>query len=320
MASTGEKLRQAAAAAKDADATNNDRPNVSSPQSNKSLQAAVAALKRPSPGAAGRKQPKSGTNKLRSAALALKISGATTPWGECSHLLNTDISSLSNEKLKRHLRTRDELAEGTKLELIERLKNSIEEERQKKIAIELELEAKHRKIANLEEQGSVYVTGRNNAGQLGLGDLEDRYEFTVIPSTRGKHIQHVSTGGNVVLATTEKHKVYAWGGAGLGPTGLNSNQRAMYKTPQLVEKLNGEEVVITSLGANHACAASEGGDLFVWGFGVTGCDAIANGSAQMIPQPQYLDTITVAHIECGEMNSCARTKKNEVYTDQLRTR
>jgi len=298
------------------DASNNSQNDIESPKSKpNTLQSVVAtlALKSP-PNAIDQSRPKAGAKKLRATAMALRITGAATPWGEFSHLVNDDLSSLSNEKLKRHLSARDEVAEGTKQELIERLRNSIEEERQKKIAIELELEAKHRKIAHLEEKGALYVTGKNNAGQLGLGDVEDRHQFTVIPSTRGKYFQHVSTGGNIALATTKHHEVYAWGGSGLGPSGLNANQKCNYKIPQLVERLNGEEVVVTSLGANHACAASEGGDLFVWGFGVVGRGSDPKHNTNTL-QPQYLDTITVTSIDCGEMHTAAvHLKENKVYT------
>ena len=128
MTSEAKKLRVAAAVAKHkaaADASNNARNDITSPSSpsKDTLQATVAALALKSP-------PKAGTNKLRAAALALKITGAATPWGDFSHLVNADISSLSNEKLKRHLSTRNEVAEGTKQELIERLRNSLKEERE----------------------------------------------------------------------------------------------------------------------------------------------------------------------------------------------
>ena len=252
------------------------------------------------------KQPRSSSvNNLRSVSIALKLTGATTAWGDYNHLVNADISSLSNEKLKRHLRERNELTEGTKSELIERLQDSINEERQKKIAIELELEAKHRKIATAEEKGAVYACGKNNVGQLGLNDVQDHHIFTVIPSTRGKHVQHVSVGGNIALATTKNREVYSWGGAGLGPTGLNSNQKAMYKTPQLLEKLNGEEIIMTAIGANHACAVSEGNDLFVWGL---------TNITQQTPLPQYMDTITCSEIHCGEMHTCLKTKEGTICT------
>lgn len=281
---------------------------------------AISSLKlKPSKNAAAdteNTEGSAGTNKLKAVALALKIAGATTPWGEFSHLANeaTDISGLSNAALKRHLVARNEVAEGTKQELSERLRSSVEEERQKKIAIELELEEKHRRIANLEERGAVYAVGKNDAGQLGLGSgAEDRREFVVIPCTRGKRFCHVSTGGNTTLATTDRHEVYVWGGSGLGPSGLHDNQRSMYGMPQLVEKLNGEEVVATSIGASHACASSLGGDLFVWGR--TG--GMTKDETNIL-QPQYLENTIgggrgVASIDCGEMHTCVRSKEGEAF-------
>ncbi|KAL9185640.1 hypothetical protein ACHAXT_003417 [Thalassiosira profunda] len=289
--------------APDVDAASESQPT---PPSNDLLDA-VSAFKGPS----GAKS-KRASQKLRSAALALTLTSSTNiPWGDFDYLTTNatvDPASLSNEKLKRHLRARDELAEGTKQELIERLQHSLEEERQRRIAIELELEAKHRATADLEEAGAVYATGKNAAGQLGLGDLDDRHAFEVIPSTRGQNVQHVSVGGSLALATTESHAVYAWGS---GPTGLaNSHQTSIYKTPQLVSKLTGEEIITTAVGANHACAASEGGDLFVWGFGVA---AGAEEDTAMTPQPKYVDTVAVSSIECGEMHTCVTTKEDEVY-------
>jgi len=320
--SSADKLRLAAAVAKFKASTTNDISNdENSSQSNttnsSTLRSAVAALKINKPSSSttsnsnnNNEQRHTKTNRLRTATLALKITGATTPWGEYNHLIGKDISTFPNDKLKRHLRARNELAEGTKSELVQRLQNSIEEERQRKIAIELELEAKHRKIADQEERGAVYVCGKNNAGQLGLNDLESRHTFTVIPSTRGKHIQNISVGGNTVLATTSNHDVYSWGGSGLGPTGVNSNQKDMYKTPQLVEKLNGEEIIKTALGSNHACAVSKGADLFVWG---------RTDNDTYTSHPQYLDTVTATIIACGEMHTVLLTKENEVCTFGLGT-
>ena len=278
----------------------------------RTLRAAVSSLKQKAAAEKDQKTPK--RNKLKVAALALKITAPTTPWGDYSHLVNeaTDISSLSNTALKRHLVARNEVAEGTKQELVQRLRSSIEEERQIKIAVELELEEKHRRLANLEEQGAVYAAGKNTAGQLGLGsEVDDCREFTVIPCTRGKRFCHVSTGGNMTMATTDRHEVYAWGGP--STFAVYDNQLSMYSTPQLVEKLNGEEIVATSIGASHACASSMGGDLFVWGrTGVTSKNETNN------PQPQYLENTIggkrgVAVVDCGEMHTCVRTKEDEAF-------
>jgi len=319
--SAADKLRLAAAAAKvntanDTSSNDENRSSQLNTTNSSTLRSAVAALKINKPSSPttstnnNNERRHTKTNRIRTATLALKFTGATTPWGQYNHLIGKDISTFPNDKLKRHLHARNELAEGTKSELVQRLQNSIEEERQRKIAIELELEAKHRKIADLEERGAVYVCGKNNAGQLGLNDLESRHTFTVIPSTRGKHIQHLSVGGNTVLATTSNHDVYSWGGSGLGPTGVNSTQKAMFKVPQLVDKLNGEEIIKTALGSNHACAVSKGADLFVWG---------RTDNDTYTSHPQYLDTATATSIACGEMHTVLLTKENEVCSFGLGT-
>lgn len=290
--------------------------NSQSSKSAATLRAAVSSLKKKA--VAGKvvttaDQKILKQNKLKAAALALKITGSMIPWGDFSLLTNeaTDISTLTNTQLKRHLAARNEVAEGTKQELIRRLRSSIEEEHQRKIAVELELEEKHRRIADLEEQGAVYVAGKNNSGQLGLGsDTDDCREFTVIQCTRGKRFCHVSTGGGITMATTERHEVYVWGGP--STFAINDNQLPLYRTPQLIEKLNGEEIVVTSIGARHACASSLGGDLFLWGR--TGG---TSKNEKNTPQPHLENTIGggrgVSAVDCGEMHTCVRTKEDEVY-------
>ena len=328
--SSASKLRAAAAKLKAATPTANDssNDNSSTPPTITSLHSAVAALQSVPPSSYSsssssatsnaniERRRETKTNKLKTAALALKLTSTTTQWGEYNHLLNTDISNLSNERLKQHLKARNEHSEGTKSELIERLQTSIEKERQEKIAIELELETKHREIADEEEKGALYGCGKNNVGQLGLGNDDDHLRtFTVIPSTRGKFVQHLSVGGDTALATTKNHEVYSWGGYGVGmglPNTLNNSNHnnrmtatSWSTTPQFVTKLNGEEITSTAIGANHACAVSKGNDLFVWG--------LINNNTQ-VTQPQYFDTVTATSIACGEMHTCIKTNENEVYT------
>lgn len=255
---------------------------------------------------------KNGRRKLRAAVDAARLTTSfTIPWGKAPYLEKVDISSLSNEKLKWHLTERGENIEGNKKQLMERLRNSLEEEKQRDLARALEFEEKHRAIAELEEQGSVYAVGKNTAGELGLGDLDDRDMFTVIPSLRGKGVRHVATGGSMSLATTERHEVYSWGGLGAGPTGFT-------KDIQRVSNLNGEEIVMTAIGANHAVAISVGGDLFVWGCGQSG--VLGTGDIKNEKTPRFLDTdsfdatATVEAVHCGEKHTCIKTMQNAVYS------
>jgi len=161
--------------------------------------------------------------KAETASLAKDAVDETTnfQWGSSKALRELDIKKLSVAKLKNHLEARDEPVTGNKKILVERLENSLEEERLRGIAYTEDLEAEFVLNADLEERGSVYVCGSNNFGQLGLGDLISRPFFTVVPTTRGMGVRHVAAGGSISFAVTEDHDVYVWGGAGTGPMGLN---------------------------------------------------------------------------------------------------
>lgn len=130
-------------------------------------------------------------------------------WGKISFLNGVEIAKLSNDHLKRHLAARNEPIEGSKKKLIELLVNSIEDEKQRDARIAQEKE--HCRIRDIEQIGSVYVAGKNDQGQLGLGlgDLDDRHEFTVIPALRGKQVCHLSAYGSVSIATTLTSEVYS---------------------------------------------------------------------------------------------------------------
>ena len=82
--------------------------------------------------------------------------------------------------------------EAGKKQLIDRLIESIEEERQRENTTKLKLEAKHRNIVDLEESCAVYAVERNRSGQVELEDCDDHQAFTVILSTRGNNYQYDS--------------------------------------------------------------------------------------------------------------------------------
>ena len=209
---------------------------------------------------------------------------------------------------------------GNKRQLIEKLENSLEEERLRGIAYTEDLEAEFVLNADLEERGSVYVVGSNQFGQLGLGDLISRPFFTVVPKTRGMGVRHVAAGNNMSFAVTEDHDVYVWGGAGTGPMALNQTMENLtydqkYVNPMLVEDLIGEEGVQISIGSSHASAVSKGGDCYVWGYGKCGALGLGNFKNQQIPAvvTGFGDTDQIKTVQCGENHTCALTDKGEIY-------
>ena len=78
------------------------------------------------------------TANSMAAVAAANLRGGTQSWGSYTFQEKQDILSLSNEKLKRHLKARGELTEGSKRELIARLISSLEEEKQREFATHLD--------------------------------------------------------------------------------------------------------------------------------------------------------------------------------------
>ena len=80
-----------------------------------------------------------------------------------------DLMKMSRLDLKLALQARGLSTKGTKKKLRQRLEQSIEEEKQEELEFLAMVEAARRAEAALEEGGSVYCTGDNRKGQLGLG-------------------------------------------------------------------------------------------------------------------------------------------------------
>jgi len=229
-----------------------------------------------------------------------------------------DIKKLTRSKLKKHLEARDEPVAGNKNQLIERLDNSLEEEKLRGVAYAEALEAKHRQIADLEENGAVYVTGINNVGQLGLGDFEQRDRFTVLPMTRSLGVIHISSGFYTTCAVTKDFEVFSWGGNNLCPSGRSAPEgtdSVLNMEPQLIHTLCGEEVNFTTMGSSHGCAVSKGGDCFVWGHSNCGALGLQDCNNQSNPTlVSGLGDKEVTFAATGEHHSCVVTNAGKVYS------
>ncbi len=238
-------------------------------------------------------------------------------WGDSRILNNRDLTKLTRAHLKRHLDARNEDAIGKRSILIDRLEDSLERERQLELQRATEAEAENRRIADLEEQGAIYSCGSNHRGQLGLGDLENRNKFTVIPETRALGLQFVICRNDIVFAVSKTKETYCWGGGGVGPMALDCRkERAKFESPQKIEHLQDEDILGIAVGSNHACAVSECGDVYAWGEGRNGCLGNGQSDNQDIPDliPTFTEKIHVESISAGEMHTCALSDEGDVYS------
>lgn len=259
---------------------------------------------------------------LRQIKLARKARGPkkVVEWGNAEYINSIGLQNIPRRDLRNHLEARDLDTNGTRLELIERLRISLIDEQLHKFAYTETVDAEQVIQADLEERGSVYVVGSNDRGQLGMGDTDARKVFTVIPQLRGGNVNYIAAGTDMCFAVNDDHEVYVWGGGGVGRNGLNpSGPKSMrlaqnnYLEPQLVHDLAGEEPVHLSVGLSHCLACGKGGDCFVWGHGDAGQLGLGN--------LQHHLTVAVNNsfppvvlTGCGANHSMALTKTGQLYS------
>eukprot|EP01037_Dinobryon_pediforme_P025329 gene25329-27437_t len=115
--------------------------------------------------------------------------------------------------------------------------------------------------------GKVYSWGNGGNGRLGLGDLSDRTEASLVTELSGEVITAVQCGASHSLALTDKGKVFSWGKNTQGQCGHASNEDVL--RPQVIKKLFDLHHVVVQLAAGweHSLALTLEGKLFSWGSG-----------------------------------------------------
>lgn len=249
-------------------------------------------------------------------------------WGSADFITAQGIDYLTRRELRNHLDARDLLVTGNRLELLSRLRSSIVDEQLSTLAYKETTDTNLLIQAAQEESGSVYSVGVNSKGQLGVGDLERRLQFTVVPKLRGLGVHSVEAGDNVCYAIVENHDIYVWGGGGNIKTydTSSNNENASHITklrksngktlnwlePELCEEFGGEEVVAISIGSSHFIAASRGGDCLVWGDNDSGQLGIGNFDTTRSVSINSSFPSAVQQIEAGANHTVVLTSEGHV--------
>lgn len=242
-------------------------------------------------------------------------------WGNADFINNVGIENLTRKELRNHLEARDLDTAGTRLELLDRLRTSLADEQLHKFAYTETLDTELLIQADMEERGSVYVTGLNDKGQLGLGDMDTRRFFAVVPPMRGIGIVYVTSGTDMTFAITQEHDVYVWGGGGVGRTGINPNIKKRGKAakemnwlePIIVPEMAGEECSAVVVGSSHCMAVGRGGDCFVWGDNESGQLGLGNFENKKVMCINNTFP-SVAQICAGSNHSAVLTNAGQVYS------
>ena len=122
--------------------------------------------------------------------------------------------------------------------------------------------------------GELYVTGRNDNGQLGIGNTISKHAFQTVNSL--SDVVAVSAGRDFSCAVSESGAVYSWGSPQYGQTGFGGEFKSLEKAgkwtyaltkrpEQILEgDIVGVKIVDVKSGPNHSCALDEMGQVYTW--------------------------------------------------------
>ncbi|XP_023201017.1 probable E3 ubiquitin-protein ligase HERC4 [Xiphophorus maculatus] len=103
--------------------------------------------------------------------------------------------------------------------------------------------------------GGVLGWGRNDCGQLGLGDTEDRTTPVPVNYLNTKKVIHISSGQEHTVSLTKDGAVFTFGSSRYGQLGHNSFRNEL--RPRLVGELWGAKVTKTACGRYHTLVLTD---------------------------------------------------------------
>ncbi|CAM9139716.1 unnamed protein product [Ectocarpus fasciculatus] len=159
--------------------------------------------------------------------------------------------------------------------------------------------------------GDLYVWGRGESGQLGLGDRESK-QIPILNAgfPEGTEVSQVAVGENHSLVLTKAGGVYSWGHGDRGRLGVGAcwrvgvpqSEKNIFPTPMLLHTFSKE---VVSCGPSF-CLAVTAANVWSWGAG-EGC-VLGHGDTLTRETPVQIEAFkgsVVLQAECGTWHCAA---------------
>ena len=157
-------------------------------------------------------------------------------------------------------------------------------------------------MAAITVDGELYTCGKNDVGQLGLGDNINRAIPTKVPGLQ--NVVGVCAGEYSTIAITASGDLYIWG---QHYDGVNY----MSNTPKKIDDLS--DVVAVCSAYTHFAAITSNGDLYTMGGNSYGELGLGDTRERNIPtKVPYLSN--VVSVSLGHFTSSAITANGDLYT------
>ena len=160
------------------------------------------------------------------------------------------------------------------------------------------------------EDGSVYAWGRNDDGQLGLGDTQNHETPVKIPGL--EQVISVSLGryAGTNAAVTSDGAVYVWGLVYCGDDDQYQPILERYLTPQRVDGI--ANAISVSAGGNGFAVLCTDGSVYTWGMDDGGSNGY--GEPRNSAVPVKLPLPPVRAVSRGWPTAAAVTMDGDLYT------
>ena len=168
----------------------------------------------------------------------------------------------------------------------------------------------------LTKAGQLYAWGRNDKGQLGIGNNGDKTKPHSVTVPLGvKKWTQVSAGVNHTVALTDAGQLYAWGLNDKGQLGTGNNGDKTKPHPVTVP-LGVTQWTQVSAGANHTVALTETGQLYAWGDDTDG--QLGNGKSGTDKTKPHPVTVPLGvkkwtQVSAGGRHTVALAKTGQLY-------
>lgn len=159
----------------------------------------------------------------------------------------------------------------------------------------------------------VFVWGKNDNYQLGLGDKENRYIPTLLSLFDQKAIK-VAVGRDHSLILIQSGLVYSFGNGSQGRLG-HSNEKSV-KTPKLISSICDIHIVHVCAGSNHSMLITEDGKMYAFGNNWDGQCGLGKQMKE-VSTPTIVkmpDSIFVSYAECGSNVSVILSSNGTVFS------
>jgi alpha-tubulin suppressor-like RCC1 family protein len=155
-----------------------------------------------------------------------------------------------------------------------------------------------------------YCWGRNDYGQLGVGDQIQRLTPTAVRG--GRRFRQISAGewfAGHTCAITTTNEAYCWGSNQYGQVGDSSSAQRRVR-PVLVA--GGHQFTQVEAGPRHTCAVTTDDRAFCWGYGLDG--QLGTGQAYLSFWPRAVaGRLSFLRVTAGVHHTCGETSSGQAY-------